>query len=135
MDAKVELYIDAEAVQLIDVFVDGTLLVQNIDYQVTGNTIIRYLSGYLNTLSTGYHAAQVTFSNGFIEQGILVIKEFSPSTPPTGDGGGGISLPRDHCPRGDFSPSYYDRTCDVSPRDTEHGVSEHGVSQHGTSGQ
>ena len=27
-------------------------------------------------------------------------------------GGAGTSLPKDNCPNGDFSPSYYDGTCD-----------------------
>jgi hypothetical protein len=41
-------------------------------------------------------------------------------------GGGGGGLSRDYCPDGDFSPSYYDRECDItsldkaSPEQTAH---------------
>jgi len=115
VDHRVELHIDAEASQLDEVFIDGELLLLGVDYLVTGNTIITYLSGFLDSLATGAYEAEVTFSNGFIEQGVLVIKELSPTPPSGGSSNGGGSLKKDDCPDGDFSPSYYDGTCGISP--------------------
>lgn len=54
-------------------------------------------------------------------------KNPTPPTPPTSStpgnggysGGGGSYLTKDHCPNGDFSPSYYDKTCGVA-QEAEH---------------
>jgi hypothetical protein len=32
-------------------------------------------------------------------------------------GGGSVILKKDHCPAGDFSPSYYDDDCGTAPSD------------------
>jgi len=129
VDHKVELHIDAEASLLDEVFVDGILLILGVDYLVTGDTIITYLPEFLDSLATGAYEAEVTFMDGFVEQGVLIIKELAPIKPPVSKkGGGGMALPRDHCPNGDFSPSYYDRTCGVRPgtENNQHGSAERG---------
>ena len=117
MNTKIELHIDADAVYLIDVYIDGMALILGTDYLVTGNTVITYLSGFLDALAIGNHQAEVIFSNGFIEKGMLIIKEPTPSSPPSSGGGGVRFLIRDKCPNGDFSPSYYDRICEVISSD------------------
>ena len=40
------------------------------------------------------------------------------STSSSSRGGGGARLIMDHCPNGDYSPSYYDRSCGIAPTDT-----------------
>ena len=39
------------------------------------------------------------------------------STSSSSRGGGGARLIMDHCPNGDYSPSYYDRSCGTAPND------------------
>ena len=39
------------------------------------------------------------------------------STSSSSRGGGGARLIMDHCPNGDYSPSYYDRSCGTAPSD------------------
>jgi len=55
--------------------VDGQALTPNVAYTVTGDTIISYLSEFLDTLAAQTYTTAVSFSNGFLEQGALVIKE------------------------------------------------------------
>ena len=40
------------------------------------------------------------------------------STSSSSRGGGSTRLIMDHCPNGDYSPSYYDRSCGTAPTDT-----------------